>query len=826
MTVQESDLDVMMSAARVIGQRLSELKGQREQLEQERIRNRAVVGTAKWRVEQKATVEKVFEAAQARLHAKAVGSYEQLLTMIANDVLPSKIRIRLDLGTNRRNGKPSLDIVAERDGGSVDVSRASGGSLMNVLATGLRVSALSKSGARQFVAFDESECWISPDNVPAYGNVLVRLSTDLGFQCLLISHHDPRMFHGAFIVRLDGTPETGLVAIPEGTADEGTEASTNLFRSIRLVNFRSHSDTVVPLSPGMTCLVGGNDIGKSAVVSALGVLVDGDLKDSDIRHGTKEAAVELTLADGRVASVRKSAKRKMRWELRLPSGERQQSEGSDVPGFIADALGMHLSEDMNLHIARQTKPNFLLDDDSGMGTKRAEVLSVGREAVHLDRLMDAWQRNVRDDGGTIRKGEIEDARIEHRLNSLSAVPGLMVDAEHLSAGIGKVRTARADALELFQTTDQVEAAITRCTELEEVAGRLTPLSEPPILEETEALSSLLGEIERSKAEIASALDRQRVLAALWSPPDLEPTDQLGDMVRRLEDASSRATVLYAVSRALADIPALAALEDTAGLLEAARDLANTSATVAELEAVSAVLEAVPELPTLEEDDGLEAASLRLDEAVARCAWLERELAALASVVPPPTLHPVDGLMEAADSVEEASSEVWRLEGASSAMVDLPPPPELQDGSGLIPMADRLEAAHNEMASLLAEAYVLDRLASPPELVDAMDLEEAATGIEAAAEATTVIEARFAALEALPDPPAVLQTDGYLEIVARLEESAQATEAHRQEASRLDAELADVEERLRAWRDENKGICPTCGRDGYDPLAPGAFHAHH
>src|SRR5919107_1122404 len=124
---------------------------------------------------------------------------------------------RIELERERQRNR---EIVAERDGGLVDVCRASGGSLMNVLATGLRVSALSKSGARQFVAFDESECWISPDNVPAYSNVLERLSSDLGFQCLLISHHDPRMFRGAFIVRLDGTPETGLVAIPEGSLPE------------------------------------------------------------------------------------------------------------------------------------------------------------------------------------------------------------------------------------------------------------------------------------------------------------------------------------------------------------------------------------------------------------------------------------------------------------------------------------------------------------------------------------------------------------------------------------------------------------------------------
>src|SRR4051794_39891665 len=441
----------MQSQALNIERGLTKLDGKRIELERERQKNREIVGAAKWRVGQKETVDRIFQAAQARLHAKAVGSYERLLTMIANDVLPSKIRVRLDLGTNKRNGKASLDILAERGGGPVDVCRASGGSLMNVLATGLRVSALSKSGARQFVAFDESECWISPDNVPAYSNVLERLSSDLGFQCLLISHHDPRMFRGAFIVRLDGTPEAGLVAIPEGPVpDGGAGHRPDLFTSIRLVNFQSHCDTTVPFAPGMTCLVGGNDIGKSAVIRALTAIVDGDFRDSDIRHGEREASVEVRLADGRIARVRRSARRniKMGWELELPSGERQTSDGSDVPGFVAAVLGMRSIGDFNLHVARQTKPNFLLDDESGMDTKRAEVLSVGREAVHLDRLMEAWKKRAREDGVTIRKGEEDDARFASRLQGLADVPHLLGAAGRIREGIEALRASSAELADL------------------------------------------------------------------------------------------------------------------------------------------------------------------------------------------------------------------------------------------------------------------------------------------------------------------------------------------------------------------------------------------
>jgi hypothetical protein len=202
--------------------------------------------------------------------------------------LPSQLCIRLNLGTHRRSGKPALDIVAVPEEGLVNVCQASGGSLMNVLSTGLRISAVVKSGLRPFAAFDESECWLAPENVPVYANVLVRLADELDVQCLLISHHDPKMFRGGFVVRLDGTPETGLTTIPESPVPpEDAHATSEAFAWIRLVNFRSHVDTRIPLAPGLTCLVGGNNISKSAVLGAFGALADGDIKDSDIRHGAR-----------------------------------------------------------------------------------------------------------------------------------------------------------------------------------------------------------------------------------------------------------------------------------------------------------------------------------------------------------------------------------------------------------------------------------------------------------------------------------------------------------------------------------------------------------
>jgi hypothetical protein len=47
-------------------------------------------------------------------------------------------------------------------------------------------------------------------------------------------------------------------------------------------------------------------------------------------------------------------------------------------------------------------------------------------------------------------------------------------------------------------------------------------------------------------------------------------------------------------------------------------------------------------------------------------------------------------------------------------------------------------------------------------------------------------------------------------------------AQQDKASELAMKLAQAEQALADWRDANNGVCPTCLRDGFDPVA----HKHH
>src|SRR5215831_4383508 len=71
-----------------------------------------------------------------------------------------------------------------------------------------------------------------------------------------------------------------------------------MIRRITLQNYMSHTHTVIELAEGLTVLVGPNNCGKSAVVSALETLSNNASGGYMVRHDEKEASVSVETDDG------------------------------------------------------------------------------------------------------------------------------------------------------------------------------------------------------------------------------------------------------------------------------------------------------------------------------------------------------------------------------------------------------------------------------------------------------------------------------------------------------------------------------------------------
>ncbi len=156
------------------------------------------------------------------LFQEVLGVLETNLTRAIQEVLGQPIKFKSNADFKR--GAAAVNFSIERDGNTEDVLRGQGGSVQNVLSVGLRMFALATLNPerhRQFLVLDEQDCWLRPELVPKLVNIVHRAARELGFQVLMISHHDVGLFekYADKIYRLspkNGTVETNVMADPPG----------------------------------------------------------------------------------------------------------------------------------------------------------------------------------------------------------------------------------------------------------------------------------------------------------------------------------------------------------------------------------------------------------------------------------------------------------------------------------------------------------------------------------------------------------------------------------------------------------------------------------
>ena len=120
---------------------------------------------------------------------------ETNLTYALQEILGQNVRVVTSRAV--KHGKVHIEFGIERDGKREDILRGQGGSVCNVLSVGLRFIALSQldeQAHRRFLVLDELDCWLRPDLVPRLMGIIHTIAHRLGFQVLVISHHNLDLF--------------------------------------------------------------------------------------------------------------------------------------------------------------------------------------------------------------------------------------------------------------------------------------------------------------------------------------------------------------------------------------------------------------------------------------------------------------------------------------------------------------------------------------------------------------------------------------------------------------------------------------------------------
>jgi len=514
---------------------------------------------AKGRLAVRDEVEAFIEAVHGSASRRNLTAFETLLTALVREVLPGEKPVALELSTER--GLASLDICVRRPDGTLeDVLEDNGGALTNVIGMALRLIAVVKADVARFLALDEADCWIAPDRVSSFYKVLEDGAARLGVQCFAVSHHDLSQFSNKFhIARIAGDLLSGVMVHSADTSSAWDEEQPGL-RFIRLINVQAYKDAVLHLSPGVNALIGPNNRGKSTFIRALRAVFYGEARDSLVRAGAKSAIVEIGVAGRRMLRFSRQPRRSPVniWSLHEADGSvveekgmRYETGGRNVPDWVGDLFRITKVEDLDVHIAHQKFPVFLLGETA---SRRSAVLSIGQEASYIRDMLVIHRERCARDNATVRNGERELAALQEALanfDEISVLRPRLVSLRSQAQLIGEA----AERLERLQDHASRLSRLKR--QLAKAQARTAAMRQLP---QPEQLADLTRRVEHARErerigrqvlqlsrELASSRSRLALLQALPDAvPALENTAPAQNILKRLADL--RSGVLIARSR--------------------------------------------------------------------------------------------------------------------------------------------------------------------------------------------------------------------------------------------------------------------------------------
>lgn len=140
-------------------------------------------------------IKQALDSFNDELFKELIAALQSQLTRALHEVLDQPLALKVERRGLR--GSATLAFYVERAGQREHIMSGQGGSVVNVLSIGLRLLALSavdEASHRRFLILDEQDCWLKPDLVPRLVQIVHDAAHRMGFQVLMISHHDPAMF--------------------------------------------------------------------------------------------------------------------------------------------------------------------------------------------------------------------------------------------------------------------------------------------------------------------------------------------------------------------------------------------------------------------------------------------------------------------------------------------------------------------------------------------------------------------------------------------------------------------------------------------------------
>ena len=342
-----------------------------------------------------------------------------------------------------------------------------------------------------------------------------------------------------------------------------------MIKRIELINFMSHRHTVIELDAGLTVLVGPNNCGKSAVVTALQILCHNDNSTYVMRHGAKECRIIVETGEGhRIEWIRK----KTGSASYLVNGEEfdRLRNDSGVWEELKQTLRMpRLEFDNNnkfdVHIGEQRNPIFLLGDK---GKGAAQFFASSSDAIRLVEMQALHKKQITENKSERKFLIQEQTEANRAIEVLAEVPSLAESLVDYEGQYESLKTEQQSAEQLSSTIDGLKQKRQSVARFAAIDSTLDKLPEPPAFENAEPLRQSTERLRKQCQQIQHNKATLAALETLSTPPTYGDERLLSDLlasIRRQSRETRRLSQSMEVLLTLKEPPQTADETSVAGL---------------------------------------------------------------------------------------------------------------------------------------------------------------------------------------------------------------------------------------------------------------------
>jgi len=347
-----------------------------------------------------------------------------------------------------------------------------------------------------------------------------------------------------------------------------------MLKRIHLKNFMSHKDTELKLAPGINVLIGPNNCGKSAVVSALECLAYNPPAEFVLRHGSKECQVTVETDSGDSITW----KRRKNSSVYVVNGETiQRIPRNTSPESVEKLLKLSKVASVNendqpfdVHIARQKEPIFLLDKP---GSQAAQFFASSSDAAKLIEMRRRHEQRTRDSNRDVKRVKQELHDVEAQLMVLEPIPRLQAAIQQAQKQHRALQLQQQQIVHLTDLLNNLRQHQQQHLVVQKTVRTLAVLTTPPLLHNIVALQKQQFELEAAQQYLQQTTVKTQVLRPLQACPRLANSETLEQLIADLA-RRHKATVFYrclrTTYRQLKPLPALAPAVSLTTLLQSYR----------------------------------------------------------------------------------------------------------------------------------------------------------------------------------------------------------------------------------------------------------------